>query len=92
MRFPDIQVGECNERPPAHKIVQQDLDLQRCEQRIKDKIKRLRKALNDRTVSHTASATLAGIEIRSESDSCGAEERLEETKQPSLTPCALAQR
>ena len=48
--------------------------------------------MNERTVSHTVSAMLAGTEIRAESDIHEAEERLEETKQPSLTPCALAQR
>ena len=49
MRVPDIQVGEWNRLSPAHKGIQQDLYLQRCEQRRNDKIKILRKALKERT-------------------------------------------
>ena len=43
-------------------------------------------------MSHTVSAMYAGIEIRAESGLCNAEEGFVETKQPSLTPCASAQR
>ena len=44
------------------------------DQRIKHEIKRLRKALKERTVAHTMSAMFAGIEIRAEGDLCNAEE------------------
>ena len=63
MRVPDISIGELNRLSPAHSGIQQDLYLQRCEQRRKDKIKRLRKALKERTVAHTVSSTFAGINI-----------------------------
>ena len=43
-------------------------------------------------MSHTVSATFGGTEIRAESGLCNAEEGLVEIKQPSLTPCASAQR
>ena len=88
MRVPDISIGEWNRLSPAHRGIQQDLYLQRCEQRRKDNIKRLRKAWKERIVAHTVSAMFAGIEIRVEGDLCNAEVGYVDTMRPPPAPCA----
>ena len=75
LRVPDISMEDWRKRSPAHRTVQQDLYLQRCQQRRKDNIKRIRKALKERTAAHTVSAMFAGTEIRVDGDLCKAEER-----------------
>ena len=45
MRVPDISIGEWNKLSPAHRHIQQDLYLQRYQQRRKDTIKRLKNSL-----------------------------------------------
>ena len=90
LRVPDISMEDWRKLSPAHRTVQQDLYLQRCQQRGKDKIKRLRIALKERTAAHTVSAMFAGTEIRVDGDLCKAEERYFDTVRPPLTPCASA--
>ena len=74
---PNIQVSNWNKLSLPHKVIQQDLYLQRG-RRQSDKTKRLRKALKEHTVSHTVSAIFAGIEIKVKNDIHDAEERYED--------------